>query len=274
MQLVTNTSLLCSSFLVTATLLALPFAAQAQATLPVVVNLDDLLDKPGGIRYLDLHQVVLPGAEGAGYYDVLQRLDSAGLNWHLRRYILPTRRLVLEQFFTGRKPQQVLEGASREWYASGQLREELAYHKNNFAGTLRTYYANGQLRRMQTFGSKRFSACYDSLGRPLATCPPYHTFATVNGKSTYSGNVLRQVEQQYKKYLPAGYQPPQGLLLLYTFRVDPTGAVREPRLLSPAAPELEAAVIQAINHLPAFGPATYEGQPTDDALEGAIQISK
>ncbi|MGI4870309.1 MAG: hypothetical protein ACRYFX_03915 [Janthinobacterium lividum] len=249
-----------------------PLAAQAQPALPVITNVDALLGKPGGIRYLDAYQVTLPGADGARYYDVLQRLDSAGFSWHLRRYALAPRQLVLEQFFTGILPQQVLEGPSREWYASGQLREELAYHKNNFAGMLRTYYPTGKPRRIQTFGGPRTSTCYDSLGQPLAKCPPYHTFATLGGKNTYSGKFLKLVQEQYKKLLPAGYRAPQGLVVYYAFRIDRTGAVREPRVLSPAAPELQTAIVQAIRQLPAFGPASYEGQATDDMLEGAIQV--
>ena len=89
-------------------LLASPLAyGQGAPALPTVTTIDELLHQPGGIRYLDAHQVTLPTAQGAGYYDVLQRLDSAGLDWHLRRYSLLPKQLILEKFFTGALPQQM-----------------------------------------------------------------------------------------------------------------------------------------------------------------------
>jgi hypothetical protein len=246
---------------------------QGAAGLPTVISMDELLDKAGGIRYLDAHQATLPSAAGAGYYDVLQRLDSASLNWHLRRYTLPTNQLVLEQFFVGVIPQQQLEGHSREWYASGQLREEVVYHKNRVVDTLRTYYPSGQPRRVQTYTRKATTTCYDSLGNPLRKCPPYHTFATLKGKNTYSGKFLNVVQQHYPQFLPAGYPAPKGQIVYYAFRIDPTGLIQEPRILSVVAPELQAAILQAIKQLPAFEPAFYEGQATDDVLDGFVRVN-
>jgi hypothetical protein len=245
--------------------------AQGAAGLPTVTTVDALLNQPGGLRYLDAHQVTLPSAEGAGYYDVLQRVDSAGLDWHLRRYTLPAKGLVLEQFFTGVVP-LVLEGPSREWYASGQLREEVLYHKERVAGTLRTYYPSGKPRRVQVIGRGASTVCYDSLGTPLRKCPPYHTFATLRGKNTYSGKFLQVVQQQYPRFLPTDYHVAPGQLVYYAFRIDPTGAVREPRILSGGASELQGAVLQALKQLPTFEPARYEGEVTDDVLEGYVQV--
>jgi hypothetical protein len=100
-----GTSKLLTFLLLTVGTRSLLVYGQGPAGLSTVVTVDALLNQPGGIRYLDAHHVVLPSAEGAGYYDVLQRVDSAGLNWQLRRYSLPAKRLVLAQFFTGVLPQ-------------------------------------------------------------------------------------------------------------------------------------------------------------------------
>jgi protein TonB len=244
---------------------------QGAAGLPIVISLDELLDKAGGIRYLDTHQATLPSAAGTGYYGVLQRLDSASLNWHLGRYTVPTNRLVLEQFFVGVVPQQ-LEGRSREWYTSGQLQEKVLYHKNRVVDTLRTYYPSGKLRRVQT-NRKSTTTCYDSLGNLLRKCPLYHTFATLKGKNTYSGRFLNVVQQHYPQFLPAGYPAPKGQLVYYAFRIDPTGLVQEPRILSAVAPELQAAILEMIKQLPAFEPAFYEGQATDDVVDGFVRVN-
>lgn len=267
-------TLLLSAALTGLGLAARPGRAQAPAPLPVVPTNDALLNTPGGVRYLDAHWVPLPGAGGAAYLDQYRRIDSVGLNWQLRRYALgPPRQLVLEQFFTGVLPALVLEGPSREFYPDGARREELAYHKNRFAGTLRTYYHNGQERRVQAFG-RGGGVCHDSLGRPLAKCPEYHTFARFGGKNTYSGKFLNLVQQGYATYLPAGLQLPAGQVVYYAFRIDPAGRVREPRLLTAADPALESAILRAITQLPAFEPATYEGQPTDDVVEGFVRVAR
>jgi|GEM_PF-3292674 len=255
-----------------------PSRAMAQAPaapLPTIISVDDLLQKPGGVRYLDAHWAPLPGPDGASYYDQYRRIDSVGLNWQLRRYaVAPPHQLVLEQFFTGQLPGMVLEGPSREFYPDGRVREELAYHKNAFAGTLRTFYRNGQVRRVQANGRGAGAAvCTDSLGNPLAKCPEYHTFAKLQGKNTYYGQFLKPVQQQTIKALPPGFRAPAGqAVVYYAFRIDPTGALRDARVLSSVAPEVARAVQQAIAQLPAFSPATYEGQPTDDVLEGFVRV--
>ncbi|WP_210515425.1 toxin-antitoxin system YwqK family antitoxin [Hymenobacter terricola] len=240
---------------------------------PIVRVVDDLLGQPVGLRYYDKYWVPLPaGPEGAHCYDRFTRIDSAGLNWQARRYMLATGRLILEQYFTGLVPGIELEGHSREWYETGQLREELTYHKSQTVGVLRTYHPNGKLCRNQLFTSgKGTSTCYDSTGQALAKCPPYHTFAQLKGKNTYSGRFLKLVQQEYKGFLPAGYQQPKELLVYYAFRIDPTGAVQDARLLTDAPAALQAAILKAINQLPAFEPAVLEGQPTNDVVEGVVQ---
>lgn len=243
--------------------------------LPTIISVDDLLNKPGGVRYLDAYWAPLPSPSGASYYDQYRRIDSVGLGWQLRRFtVAPPHQLVLEQFFTGPLPGMVLEGPSREFYPDGRVREELAYHKNGFAGTLRTFYHNGQVRRVQAYGRGAGAAvCTDSLGHPLAKCPEYHTFAKLRGKNTYNGQYLKQVQQLTSKALPAGFRAPAGQqVVYYAFRIDPSGALRDVRVLSAVAPELTQAVQQAIGQLPAFSPATYEGQPTDDVLEGFVRV--
>jgi hypothetical protein len=248
-------------------------AAQAPAGLPVVATVDELATKASGVRYYDGHWVPLPGAAGSEGYDVYQRLDSAGLQWRLRRYLSsPRPHLLLEQFFAGLVPTVGFEGPSREWYPEGPLREEVTYHKGRIVGTLRTFYPNGKVRRTEAFTPVAATACYDSLGRALARCPDYHTFARLRGKNTYSGKFLDLVQRQYAALLPPGYAPVVTQTIMYAFRIDPAGAVRDARLLTAAAPELEKAIVQAIAQLPAFEPARLEGEPVDDVVEGAVTV--
>lgn len=253
-------------------LLAAPTAwAQVPAAPTVVATVDELLNKPLGVRYYDHYWVPLPGAAGAAGYEVLRRIDSVGLNWQVRRYVATPRQLVLEQFFTGSVPGVVFEGPSREWYPGGELREEVSYHKGRIVGTLRTFYRNGRPRRTQSMRPSA-TACYDSAGRVLATCPEYHTFARLRGKKTDSGRFLQLVQQQFPALLPPGYRPHVAQTVYYAFRIDPAGTVRDARLLTAAAPELEGAILRAIAQLPAFEPAQLEGQPTNDIVEGAVLV--
>jgi hypothetical protein len=248
-------------------------AAQTPAGLPVIATVDELATKAGGVRHYDEHWVPLPGAAGSQGYDVYQRLDSAGLTWRLRRYLSrPRPTLLLEQFFTGVVPTSEFEGPSREWYPEGPLREEVTYHKGRIVGTLRTFYPNGKVRRTEAFTPVAATACYDSLGQALPRCPDYHTFARLRGKNTYSGKFLTLIQRQYPALLPPGYAPVAAQTIVYAFRIDPAGAVRDARLLTAAAPELEKAILQAIAQLPAFEPARLEGEPVDDVIEGAVTV--
>jgi hypothetical protein len=58
----------------------------------------------------------------------------------------------------------------------------------------------------------------------------------------------------------------------YAFRIDATGAVRDARLLTAAAPPLAKAILQAIAQLPSFEPARLEDQPADKVVEGKVGV--
>lgn len=137
--------------------------------------------------------------------DRIERYDSTGVRWRTRRYVLAIGRLVLEQCWRGEAPGYVLEGASREWYESGQLKEEVQYSNGDLVGELRTFYANGQRRRVQSFGVLTGSSyCFDAAGRPRASCPPYHQFAQPRSRGRGVEQFLGVVQAGYAAGLPAG----------------------------------------------------------------------
>jgi hypothetical protein len=246
--------------------------AQAPANLPVVATPDELPGKAGGVRYYDQHWLPLPGPAGAYGYDVYRHLDSLGLTWQRRRYVLASGQQVLKQYFASAVPLVGLEGPSLEWYETGELREEVTYHKHQLAGTLRTFYRNGRVRRTQAndFG---VIACYDSTGRPLLDCAEYYVPAQARGKNVAVAKLPDLVQQRYVAGLPAGYSAPAGAPpVYYAFRIDATGAVRDARLLTAAAPPLAKAILQAIAQLPSFEPARLEDQPADKVVEGKVGV--
>jgi len=245
-----------------------------QTPLPPVRIVDEVLGRKAGVRYYDAHWVPLPtGPAGAHCYDQFVRIDSAGLDWRARRYAVASGQLVLEQYFTGPVSGAILEGPGREWYETGQLREELTYHKHRIVGALRTYYPDGKPRRTQFFSpAKGSGSCLDSVGRPVAKCPSYHDFARIHGRSTFSGKFLGAVQRGYAAFLPAGYRQPNDLVVYYAFRIDPAGAVQDARLLTEAPDEVQAAIWQAVKQFPLFAPATLEGYPTDDIIEGYVSV--
>ena len=247
-------------------------AAHGQGPILTVRVVNELVGLRAGVRYYDRYWVPLrSGPIGAHCYDRFIRVDSAGLNWQARRYVVATGQLILEQYFTGLVPGMELEGPSREWYETGQLREELTYHKSRVVEVLRTYYPNGKPQRTEfSAKAKGTTLCLDSTGLPLAKCPPYHTFAQLSGKNTYSGRFLKVVQQQYGAYLPAGYHQSDELMVHYAFRIDTAGTVQDARILTEAPEELQAALIQAISKLPRFVPATLEGRLTNDVVEGMV----
>lgn len=68
----------------------------------------------------------------------------------------------------------------------------------------------------------------------------------------------------------------------YAFRVDSTRQVRDGRVLTAypgwnlaaVPPALAAAILQAISRLTFAGPATVEGEPTNDLIEGFVQARR
>ena len=264
---------------VAAALLALAASAtaraQAPANLPVVVAPDQLLGQAGGVRYYDQYWLPLTGPVGAYGYDVYRHLnDSLGLKWERRRYVQASGRLVLKQYFASAVPLVGLEGQSLEWYETGQLREEVTYHKHQLAGTLRTFHLNGRVRRTQAndFG---VIACYDSTGRPFVDCAEYYVPARSRGKNVAVAKLPDLVQQHYAALLPAGYAAPAATPpVYYAFRIDAAGTVRDARLLTAAASPLATAILQAIAQLPAFEPALLEGEPVDKIIEGRVVVKK
>lgn len=248
--------------------------AQAPAHLPVVAS-PDQLGQAGGVRYYDQNWLPLTGPAGAYGYDVYRHLgDSLGLTWQRQRYVATSGQLILKQYFASAVPLLGLEGPSLEWYETGQPREEVTYHKHQLAATLRTFYPNGRVRRTQAndFG---VIACYDSTGRPLLDCAEYYVPARARGKNVPVAKLPDLVQQRYAALLLAGYAAPAGTApVYYAFRIDPTGTVRDARLLTAAAPPLAAAILQAIAQLPAFEPALLEGQPTDKIIEGRVVVKR
>lgn len=258
--------------------------ACAQA-LPTVGTPVELLDRHlrAAVRYYDAYWVPLPGGPAGAYgYDRYERHDSAGLTWRTRRYVLASGQLVLEQFSVGEVP-GYLEGPSREWYESGQLKEELTYHDHRIVGELRTFHPNGQRRRVQTYGAVTGTTfCFSAAGQTLPQCPPYQRFAQLIGEGPDPGRFQYLVQARYAAALPSGYRQPAPLVVYYAFRVDPAGQVRDARVLNahpgwdPAAvpPALAAAILQAISQLAYATPATVEGEPTNDVVEGFVQTRR
>lgn len=247
--------------------------AQAPAHLPVVATPAHLLGKAGGVRYYDQYWLPLTGPAGAYGYDVYRHLDSLSLKWRRRRYVQASGRLILEQYFASEVPgpSAGLEGPGREWYESGQLREEIFYHNHHLTGTLRTFYPNGRVRLNQV-NYLGVSACYDSTGRARPDCPDYYTPAEAKGKNVALAKLPDLVQQYYAALPPPGTAPAAAQHVYYAFRIDSVGAVRNARLLSPAEPALASTILKAIAQLPAFEPARLEGHPTDKIIEGSVVV--
>jgi hypothetical protein len=236
-----------------------------------VAVVDQLKGKLAAVRYYDRWWAPLPNEQGAAFYDVIQRVDSAGVNWRVRRYNQSSRQLTLDIGFSGVLPWARPEGRSREWYPSGQLREEMNYRKGIPDGQLRTYHPNGELRRATDYWKRREVRldCFDASGTPIE-CPLYHTFAQLPVSEANGADAASWLNQQYLQHLPASYAGKDKTVAFYAFYVDSLGYARKPRILLGDDEALNAAVLKAIGQLPRFEPATQEGKPTHDAIEGYV----
>ncbi|MCC3158982.1 hypothetical protein LJ737_17195 [Hymenobacter sp. 15J16-1T3B] len=250
----------------------LPAAAQTKPApnLPVVAVLDELQNQRAALRYYDAAGAPLPTGDGAASYEVLQRVDSAGIGWRVRRYDAQTQRPLLVLGFGG-APWSLPEGPSRQWYPSGQLREQASYRKGMAEGRLQTYYPNGETRRLVDYYKQKAvrAECFTAAGEP-AECPPYHTFAQ---PTSGSPDVQQQISQTYPQYLPAGYAKPGKGIVYFAFYVDTLGRATAPRILRGDDEQLNTAVLEAIRQLPRFEPARLEGRLAPDPIEGFVLYS-
>lgn len=251
---------------VTLGLLAGPAAAQVK----VISTLDQLEGQRVAVRYLDRHLVPLTSAEGAYAYDILRRADSLGVRWRVRRFTVQDHRQLLDAGFAGELPGQLPHARSREWYPSGQLREDVSYRLGKPDGPMKTYYPNGRLRRDQQnrAGTVVKAECFGPEGQALDGCPGYSTAARLPGKGAGQAILFQSLQKQFAQFVPASYLHSTDATVHVAFQVDSLGYVHGARVLASDDPELNAAALETVRKLPRLSPATAEDQPVSSVMEG------
>jgi TonB family protein len=250
--------------------LALVLTSAASAQVKVVSTLDQLDGQRVALRYLDRNLVPLPSAEGAYAYDILRRADSLGVAWRVRRYTVAGHQQLLDAGYSSELPGVVPHARSREWYPSGQLREDVSYRLGKPDGPMKTYYPSGKLRRDQQnkAGAVVKSECFGPDGQALDVCPGYRSAAKLPGKGSGQAAVFQSLQKQFAQFVPKGYARATDAVVHLAFQVDSLGLVRDARVLASDDPALNAAALEAVRKLPRLTPATEEGQPVSSVMEG------
>ncbi|WP_400190844.1 energy transducer TonB [Hymenobacter sp. B81] len=250
--------------------LLLASASLSQAQVKVVATLDQLENQRAGVRYLDRDLVPLPSAQGAYAYDVMRRADSLGVKWRVRRFTVQGHRQLLDAGFSSELPFGTLHARSREWYPSGQLREDVSYRLGKPDGPMKTYFPTGKSRRDQQnrAGAVVKGECYAPGGQVLEECPLYRSSARLAGKGAGQVALFQGMQKQFAQFLPKGYSRATDAAVHVAFGVDSLGNVLEPRVLASDDAQLNAAALETVRRLPRLQPATEEGQPVPSVMEG------
>jgi Gram-negative bacterial TonB protein C-terminal len=246
----------------------LPTAATAQVK--TITAPEQLEGQRVALRYLDRYLVPLPSAEGAYAYDILRRADSLGVRWRVRRFTVQDHQPLLDAGFSSEMPWVTPHARSREWYAGGQLREDVSYRLGKPDGPMKTYYPSGKLRRDQQnkAGTVVKGECFGPDGQVLDVCPVYRTAAKLPGKGSGQAVVFQSAQKQFTQFIPKTFTRATDATVHLAFRVDSLGYVLDPRILASDDPQLNAAALETVRKLPRLTPATEEGQPVSSVMEG------
>lgn len=249
---------------------ALALSPAAQAQTKVISTLDQLEGQRVALRYLDRNLVPLPSAEGAYAYDILRRADSLGVRWRVRRFTVQGHQPLLDAGYAGELPGQVPHVRVREWYPSGQLREDVSYRLGKPDGPMKTYYPSGKLRRDQQnkAGAVFKSECFAADGRALDECPGYRTAAKLAGKGSGQAAVFQSMQRQFIQFVPKTYARATDATVHVAFLVDSLGFVRDARVLASDDAQLSPAALETVRKLPRLVPATEHDQPVSSVMEG------
>ncbi|WP_165903919.1 TonB family protein [Hymenobacter gummosus] len=245
-------------------------ATAAAAQVKTITAPEQLDGQRVAVRYLDRHLVPLPSAEGAYAYDVIRRADSLGVRWRVRRFTVQGHQQLLDAGFSSEMPWVTPHARSREWYPSGQLREDVSYRLGKPDGPMKTYYPSGKLRRDQQnkAGTVVKSECFGPEGQALDECPGYRTAAKLPGKGAGQAILFQSAQKQFAQFVPKTFTRATDATVHLAFRVDSLGYVHDARVLASDDPQLNAAALETVRKLPRLTPATEEGQPVSSVMEG------
>lgn len=154
---------------------------------------------------------------------------------------------------------RVEHGVVETWYEGGQLKFYETYAHGKKDGETRFYYPSGQLKRHETYaaGKRTSGECFRGDGVPME----FFEYLVMPVYPEGDGGTYAIITAVAK-----GVQYPADALrnditgrVMVSFVVTKTGDVSQARVTKSVHPSLDAAALQAVNHLRRFTPGRCDG---------------
>lgn len=216
---------------------------------------------PGDTLYFNSQQYRVMHAEMAQEY-MLTRSIGPGRFMQLS---FSMEGVLLEQVhYLRRTPyQNDLEGPYRKWNLQGELIFEAFYEQNKLHGPLITFWDGWQIRRREEYQQGRLvrGSCFDEQGGELAHFPLFVPAAFPGGEEARQHFFSRQLT-----YPPRAVALAESGYVLVEFVVDKEGMVGQARLLRGVSPDLDQEALKAIEAMPRWIPARFDGETCETWL--------
>ncbi|MGI4870310.1 MAG: TonB family protein [Janthinobacterium lividum] len=166
----------------------------------------------------------------------------------------------------------VLHGRRMVYYESGQLHRQADFVAGNYVGELLVYYPDGTLRRRDQYaaGKRTAGECFAPDGHPVAYFE-YEQMPIYPEGTGNMGAIVTAIQQRVRYPASALRQRLQGTIKV-AFTVNAAGGVQDARIVEgvdetkfqgaalSAVRDLEATVVQAVQHLKQFQPGQQDGE--------------
>ncbi len=154
---------------------------------------------------------------------------------------------------------RLLDGNSKEWYESGQLKKDVNYKKGKLHGPVLTYWANGKAKRIDKFenGKAIEKNCFNELGEQV----DYFNYEIPVEYPTGEEGLVNHIARTTRYPRNARENNIQGEVIL-GFIIKEDGSITNIEIIKGVNEELNNESIRVINTLSKYKPAKEDGELT------------
>ncbi|WP_317900235.1 TonB family protein [Aurantibacillus circumpalustris] len=149
-----------------------------------------------------------------------------------------------------------IDGTSKSFYSTGQLKEIANYTNGYLNGELKTYWQNGHAKRDDSYemGKLVDGKTYDSTGKQI-------TYFNYEKAPEYPGGIKELINflKSNVKYPDIAKADKISGKVLIQFMVDEEGTIRNVKILKSISPELDEEALRVVRGMPTWTPGQIDG---------------
>lgn len=152
---------------------------------------------------------------------------------------------------------RLLDGNSKEWYDSGQLKKDVNYKKGLLHGSVLTYWENGNAKRIDKFANGRATekACYGKAGEKLE----YFEYSIAPEYPTGEDGLISHIARTTKYPRNSRENNIQGEIII-GYNINEDGSISNFEIIKGLNDELNNESIRVISTLSKYKPAMEDGE--------------